>query len=163
MIDTHRVHKHITSNTAYTIERVDMKLPHIYVMLAYSCSGARVPPFVIIPKLITLKPDISELMCSHDCWIISSADGWKTRETFFLWRVFFCHWIQQYRRDLRDAWMRESSILLIMDGHGFRGCPAALQLLKRFNIEVLILPSHSSHVLQMFYVGLAEVFRLRNF
>jgi hypothetical protein len=55
MIDTHRVHEHITSNSAYTIERVDMNLPNISVVLAHSCGGARVPPFVIVPKLITLR------------------------------------------------------------------------------------------------------------
>jgi hypothetical protein len=158
MIDTHRVHKHVMIKGIYGIEKVEEKVPHISVMLAHSCGGTRVPPFVIVPKLIQMKSDISELLTSHDAWIVSSPSGWETRETFFIWSVFFCHWTQEYRRRLPD-WMSESPMLLILDGHSSRGCPAALQLFKKFNIEVLVLPSHTSHILQMFGVGLAANFK----
>jgi hypothetical protein len=45
--------------------------------------------------------------------------------------------------------------LSLLDGHSSRQCPAALELFRAFNIEVLVLPSHCSHILQMFDVGLA--------
>jgi hypothetical protein len=45
--------------------------------------------------------------------------------------------------------------LLILDGHTSRQCPAALELLQLFHVIVLIMPSHTSHVLQMFDIELA--------
>ena len=43
----------------------------------------------------------------------------------------------------------------MMDGHSSRECPLALMLLRRANVEVLIFPSHITHVIQMFDVGIA--------
>ena len=46
--------------------------------------------------------------------------------------------------------------LLIIDGHSSRACPLALLLLRKASIDVLILPSHTTHVLQLFDVGLVS-------
>ena len=43
-----------------------------------------------------------------------------------------------------------------MDGHNSRENPLALALLRRARVKVYILPSHTTHVLQMFDVGLAS-------
>ena len=43
-----------------------------------------------------------------------------------------------------------------MDGHSSRENAFAIHLLKEAKIEVLIIPSHTSHVLQMFDVSLAS-------
>ena len=42
-----------------------------------------------------------------------------------------------------------------MDGHSSRECPMALAFLKARNIDVLILPSHCTHVMQIFDVTIA--------
>jgi hypothetical protein len=159
MIDAHRVHKHVLSRNGCRIQEAEKELPHISTMLAHSCCGKRVPLFAIIPKLTEWTDDIRELIKSQSIWIVSSPSGWQTRETFFLWTVFFCHWAEMYRSELREYWMRHSPILLIVDGHTSRACPAALQLMRLFNIELLILPAHTSHILQMFDIGIAADFK----
>ena len=46
-----------------------------------------------------------------------------------------------------------------MDGHPSRQCPLALLLLRKARVDVLILPSHTTHVLQLFDVGLASALK----
>ena len=51
--------------------------------------------------------------------------------------------------------MRNKNVLLILDGHTSRENPIALEYLKLYGVNVLILPGHCTHVLQLFDVGLA--------
>ena len=51
--------------------------------------------------------------------------------------------------------------LLICDGHSSRENPLALQLLHSAKIRVIILPAHTTHVLQLFDVGLAAILKKR--
>jgi hypothetical protein len=46
--------------------------------------------------------------------------------------------------------MQASPVLLILDSHNSRQKSAALHLLQLFRVEVLILPSHTAHLIQMF-------------
>ena len=39
-------------------------------------------------------------------------------------------------------------MILVSDGHMSRGTPAVIEYLKAFNIELVILPAHMSHVFQ---------------
>lgn len=55
--------------------------------------------------------------------------------------------------------IRNSRAALILDGHSSRACPIALWLLDKANVEVIIEPSNTSHVVQMFDVGLANPFK----
>ena len=43
-----------------------------------------------------------------------------------------------------------------MDGYKSRENPVALKILKNLNIDVFIIPSHSSHLTQLFDVGIAS-------
>jgi hypothetical protein len=52
--------------------------------------------------------------------------------------------------------IRNAPILLIMDGHKTRLSYEAAVLLDMFNIELLILPAHSSHLLQPVDVAVAS-------
>lgn len=45
--------------------------------------------------------------------------------------------------------------LLIIDGHSSRENPGAMQLLSETDINVLILPSHTSHILQVLDVAIS--------
>jgi hypothetical protein len=125
-------------------------------MLSHSVTGATVPPFVILPKLQHAPDDMLEIIRSSEAWVGSSASGWQTRETFFIWSVNFCHWLSKYRENLPDQVMRRMPSLLIVDGHVSRQCPTALEIFEYFNVFVLVLPSHTSHILQMFDIGLAS-------
>ena len=88
-------------------------------------------------------------------YLASSPSGWQTRDTFLFWVLCFINEFSLYRRTL-DENVRNEKALLIMDGHASRECPMAFIFLKARNIDVLILPSHCTHVLQIFDVSIAS-------
>ena len=59
-------------------------------------------------------------------------------------------------RTLLDASIRNSKAILIMDGHKSRENPVALKIFKDHNIDIFIIPSHTSHLTQLFDVGIAS-------
>jgi hypothetical protein len=81
-----------------------------------------------------------------------------TRDAFLLWVFHFINYLSSYRMNLPKP-LREQEILLIVDGHTSRGTPVALALLRVAKVKVLVLPAHSSHILQMFDVCLANPFK----
>jgi hypothetical protein len=160
MVDLNKVHKSVVDSSAsISIEEMDDKISLISVMLSHRAAGRTVPPFVIPPKLQQAAFDMASVMGSFEVWVASSANGWQTREMFFLWSANFCHWLTRYRECLPDHSMRRMPSLSILDGHISRQCPAALKIFQFFNVFVLILPSHTSHILQMFDSGLASPVR----
>jgi hypothetical protein len=155
MINLIKTTKCVVPNKATPITEREKQIHHITMMLAHSCGGAKVPPYILVPNLKKESADIQELKSSvGEVWFCSSKSGWQTRETFFLWAINFAHWTTLYRAQLPPC-LKASGLLLILDGHSSRQCPAALEIFRAFQIRVLVLPSHCSHILQMFDVGLA--------
>ena len=76
-----------------------------------------------------------------------------TRDLLLIWSFHFINYICIYR-DKLSLTCQESPVLLILDGHTSRENPLSLELFRRFNISVLVIPSHTSHILQMFDVVL---------
>lgn len=77
------------------------------------------------------------------------------RRVFIIWTLLFITQIGEYRSRLPPN-LRDETILLITDGHGSRHCYLACFLLWIFNIDLLLLPGHTSHVMQPFDVGIAS-------
>lgn len=57
--------------------------------------------------------------------------------------------------------LRTEPILLISYGYSSRASDFAIYLLRCFNIQLLILPSHSTHILQPFDVGIAAALKMK--
>ena len=72
-----------------------------------------------------------------------------TRDTFLIWTFHFLTFLTDYRAKISDEKIYKDA-LLILDGHTSREYPLALALLRRANVHVLVIQSHTSHVLQMF-------------
>ena len=136
------------------------QIPHFSAMLAHNCVGQSIPPFVIIPELENCPDEIKVYIKIGQIWAVSSNSGWETRNTFLIWTLNFINWLSCYRLTL-DEEIRENDALLILDGHNSRENPLAIYLLKLFHINVLILPSHTTHLLQMFDVVLSHKFKKR--
>ena len=85
----------------------------------------------------------------------------KTRNSFLLWVLNFINWLSSYRLTLDES-LRNKKAVLILDGHNSRQNPIALKALRNNNIEVIILPVHTTHLLQMFDVVLSRPFK-KNF
>lgn len=126
---------------------------HITAMMCHCVSGPSLPPFIILTNLQNIPSELLEFCETQQIYLSSSPNGYMTRDLFLIWSLHFINYICIYRDKLLLT-CQNSPVLLILDGHTSRENPLALDLLRRFNISVLIIPSHTSHILQMFDVVL---------
>lgn len=99
------------------------------------------------------KRNIEELI--SECLLASTKSGWMNKDCFVLYSICFCVQISQYRLKLLLN-IRNDPILLIVDGHPSRRNFLANYIFSSFNIDVLILPGHTSHILQPFDLTVAS-------
>lgn len=130
---------------------------HITAMCAHSAGGASVPPFILLSQLVKLPQDLAAPeICSPDvAWFASSDKGYMTEKTFYIWTCMFLAWLSGYRASVLPDCLKQANILLVMDGCLAHGAPEALHLFAKHNVTVLILPAHTTHLLQPFDVVLA--------
>ena len=133
-------------------------MPHFSVMFAHNVIGASPPPFLIIPDLKNCPSEIKKYISNGEIWCCSTESGWENRNSFLLWTINFINWLSNYRMNL-DPEIRDEKAVLILDGHCSRENPIALYILRINNIDVLVLPAHTTHLLQMFDVVLAKPFK----
>ena len=145
----------IPENIKQLLEKNFPQMPHISGMMCNNVLGVALPPFIILAGLKKLPQELQALVFSGQIWVASSTNGYMTKELFLIWVFHFISFLSEYRTKL-PVDVREEKGLLILDGHTSRENPLALCLLRKFRIDVMILPSHTTHVLQMFDVGLAS-------
>ena len=75
------------------------------------------------------------------------------------WAVLFVTWLSGYRATCLPEELKLANILLIIDGCTSHHCLEALDLFRRHNVTVLILPAHTSHLLQAFDVTIASTLK----
>ena len=131
---------------------------HLTAMCCHSAAGAALPPFFILQDLKNLPRELNEphLSGPDQAWYCSTKKGWMTEGSLYSWFVMFVSWISQYRVRVLPPNLELSEILLIMDGHTSRNCPWIIPLCAFHNIAVMILPAHTTHLLQAFDVVLAS-------
>lgn len=136
------------------------QIPHITVMFTHNIIGEHIPPFVIFPNLEKCPKEIINKVNFGQIWCCSTQSGWQNRNSFLLWTINFINWLSSYRKTL-DQSIRDSKAVLIIDGHTSRENPKAIYILNMNNVEILVLPAHTTHLLQMFDVVLAKPFKKR--
>lgn len=112
---------------------------NITVLLTASASGRKLPPVVVfkgvniwdewIPPRDRIYPDMS---------FSATKNGWMESETF---EKFF-------EKTFLPSLGEESPALVICDGHKTHVSLQVINVARRKNITILILPPHSSHILQ---------------
>ena len=142
------------------IEPLPPDSAHITAFCVNNLSAVKPPPLIIVSKLKRIPQELKTFVDSGMIWLSSSPSGWMNRQLFLAWTINFCNWLYQYRMQL-PATIAHSEAVLLMDGHTSRECPAALEILQYFNCRVIILPAHTTHVLQLFDVGLASPMKKR--
>lgn len=126
--------------------------PHITAVITVCAAGNCMDPLIILPNKRT-KRNIEELI--SECLLASTESGWMNKDCFVLYSICFCAQISQYRLKLPQN-IRNDPILLIIDGHPSRRNYLANFIFSCFNIDILILPGHSSHILQPFDLTVAS-------
>ena len=132
-----------------------MTLPHITAMCCCNVLGDKFPLFIILNSLVKIPPNLICFQETGEAVFSSSPSGWQTRDTFLYWVICFVNWLSIYRLKLESS-VRNTKAILIMDGHKSRENPVALKILKDHNVEVFIIPAHTSHLTQLFDVILAS-------
>ena len=125
---------------------------HITGICAFSATGKLFRPGVIIPSMQNLPPELASL--TSECDIYTSKAGWMTKSVFECWCVNFAHEVHAWRNELPPH-LRNSRILLILDGHSSRKTAKGILYLQRFNIDVLTFPGHCTHIIRLYDVGIA--------
>lgn len=129
---------------------------HFTAFCCFNASGTKVlRPFIILPNLKKFPGDL-EFLKSH-AYFCSSSSGWITSRLFLAFAIYFCHEISLYRIQNKIS----EDIWLILDGHKSRLNSIAIEYFAQFRINVLILPAHTTHVVQPFDVGLAAPMKQR--
>ena len=126
--------------------------PHITACVTIGASGVLMKPMIILPNKKTIR-GIEEFI--HDFHIASSSSGWMNKKLFTFWALCFVSETLVYRLNLPEH-LREQRILLIMDGHKSRANFFAVKLFDAFGIDLLILPGHTTHLLQPFDICVAS-------
>ena len=67
----------------------------------------------------------------------------------------FVNWCNTYYLMLPQGIIYQY-ILLISDGHSTRSDPSTIEFFRKKGIQLLILPPHTSHILQPFDVGIGS-------
>ena len=127
-------------------------------MVCGNIYGAGPPPLILLSGLKNLPNEIENLVYSNKVAIGSTCNGYMTKDMFLIWTILFINWLMLYRQSLPDA-LKEARALLILDGHTSRENPLASLLFRKAFVDVIILPSHTTHVLQWFDVGLAATLK----
>ena len=142
------------------IEPQPPEIPHLTAMCATSVYGMKPPLFVIVSGLKNMPDELKLAVNTGKIWLASTHSGWMTRWTFTLWAFHFVIWFLTCK-DVMDKSFANKLGLVVMDGHMSRENPLALEILRDAGILVLILPPHTTHVMQMFDVGLAGALKKR--
>lgn len=152
MVSAKRKYKVLVQKGRLPLTTSAQTAPHLTGCITVSASGTCLEPLLILKSKKTLA-GLEDFQQS--CIFCSSNSGWMNRRVFIIWVMVFITQVAQYRTRLPKN-IRSETILLITDGHGSRRCFTACFLLWCFDIELLILPGHCSHVMQPFDVALAS-------
>lgn len=134
-------------------------IPHFSVIFGHNCIGISLPLFIIIPDIVKCPIEVQPFIDSGLILACSTPSGWQTRNSFLLWASNFINWLSNYRLSLSPELREKKAVLILLIGLNSRENPLALKALKQNNIEVIILPAHTTHLLQKFDVVLARPFK----
>ena len=159
MVQTTRRNKVvIPSETETYFEEKEPEMPHITGFCVNNIRGDKPPLFLVLKGLKRLPQELQDLVNRRKIWVSSSKNGWMNREIFLFWCICFIGWLNEYRTNL-DPLIADKPCVLILDGHNSRQNPLAMELLAQNRVRVIVLPAHTTHVLQVFDVGLAGVLK----
>lgn len=129
-----------------------VKLPHMTGCVIISASYHVFDPLIILPNKKTLRTLTNYTSQAYFC---SSSAGWMTRELFTYYSLLLVCQISYYRLMLPKD-IRDKRFLLMVEGHKSRMNFRAASIFYLFNIDFLLIPPHTSHLIQVFVVAIGS-------
>ena len=151
MIDSNRKLKVITPVGKMPLVIDNQNYPHITGVVTICADGSYLEPFIILPDKKTRR-NIENFV--DNIFTVSTTSGWMNKDCFVVYVLYFCSLLTHYRLKLPQQ-LRDEPVLLIVDGHNSRDNYLANYLLNLFNVDLLVLPGHCTHILQPFDVAVA--------
>lgn len=128
------------------------KIPHLTGCITVTGGGHFFKPLIVLPNKKTLRY-LKEF--EDQCYFMSTTSGWMTKKCFLYYTLLLISQISIYRLSLNSK-IRNDSILLILDGHTSHISFLSAYLFHLFNIDLILIPPHTSHLLSVFDVSIAS-------
>jgi hypothetical protein len=130
----------------------EAKIPHITGIITIGAKGIFFKPIIILKNLQRIK---SLNHFSEECCFATSINGWITKNLFLYFAFQFCSEVSCYRIQLPID-LQNEKILLILDNRTSRYNLWAAFVFRYFGVDVILLPSHTTHFMQAFDVAVAS-------
>lgn len=124
----------------------NIKLPHLTGCVTISASGHLFEPLIILPNKKTMR--YLGKFTNH-VYLASSSAGRMTKNLFSYYCLLLVCELSYYLQSLPDE-IRNDRILLLVDGHPSRYNYEVALILYLFDIDLVLIPPHTSHLLQDF-------------
>ncbi|KAJ6227236.1 hypothetical protein M0813_10144 [Anaeramoeba flamelloides] len=122
-----------------------------------SAYGNCLKTLYLLPRK-SLNKNVFEKTNLNNYAYATSPRGFITKDLFYEWvRCVFIpevEAIREFNKLPKDEWT-----LLVLDGHNSRANLTAIHLLQKHYIDCVVIPSHSSHILQPLDVGIFKYFK----
>ena len=152
MISSNKKLKILCPKDCSGLSVAEQTYPHITACITIGAKGIFMKPLIILPNKRTIK-GLEEFTPNYH--IASSLSGWMNKKIFTFWALCFLSEIMRYRLDLPEN-LKEERILLILDGHTSRANFFVAKIFDVFGIDILVLPGHTTHLLQPFDICVAS-------
>jgi hypothetical protein len=121
--------------------KAETKLPHVMGLCTMSAAVVVFESIIIFKVLKSLK-----LLVHYTALILfaSFCSGRIIGNVFTMLAIDFCSQISLYRL-LLPSDIADEPVLLLLDGHISRKNITALMIFYLFNIDILIIPGHTTH------------------
>ena len=129
---------------------------HITAMVTINAMGDPIKPLLILTKK-NMPNEALPFVVSNRVDISGSSNGWMTDEIFVEWAHNFIARVEEIRQQYNCDPTRRA--ILILDGHTSRNQIEIMREFKQHYIDVVILPSHLTHLLQPFDVVIGRPFK----
>jgi len=146
------VHK----NAKHSIKKNESFSEHLTLGCLATADGEHMPPLVIMP-LSKLPRELDEYGKDGRIFVGGPQSGWIDKQTFKCWVDRFLDW--RKARNIAKSLPMDAPFLLFIDLHSSRENSEVLEMLKKENVEVVTIPSHTSHLLQPLDVGVFRHFK----
>ncbi|KAJ5071432.1 hypothetical protein M0811_10275 [Anaeramoeba ignava] len=116
---------------------------HTTLVVCVNAAGKSLDPLVIIPMQSIVIEETPEKELVPPFSFVHAPSGWITQEIFTKWAIeIFIPYVQLNKKT------KEEKTLLILDGHNSRVSSEVIKDFMKNQIELFVLPAHSSHFLQ---------------
>ncbi len=146
----------VKKDERYAVIKDDQNTEHITILSLVCTNGDYMPPMMVF-KLKTLPTNLDELVKLGKFIWASQENGWIDIDNFKNWVKEVIKWIKLRR--LIHGLPNDSKFLLFLDGHSSREHSESLKLFSENHIDVMLFPSHCSHLLQPLDVGVFGPFK----